>query len=231
MHDVQDVRNAGVAGAFAGSEWVNYINTSVPTANAVLVSPQGTTDATTGVTTPGRGDSWITVASEEVKAVCHALKQGEHQFTTLHAISGVDYPADGQIEITYILGSMSKNTELLLKTRVARGDGIKLSKLPSVVSVWSAANFQERECFDMFGVLFYGHPDLRRLLCPDDWVGYPLRKDYVVQTKYRDMVINPPKKMNIEEREFGARHEHIAGATTSVENYSVPAPVAAPVKE
>ncbi|MBI2519077.1 MAG: NADH-quinone oxidoreductase subunit C [Bdellovibrio sp.] len=206
------------------NEWVNYINATVPTANAVLVQPQGTTDAA-GVTTPGCGVSWITVASEEVKAVCQALKQGEHQFTTLQAITGVDYPADGQIEMTYVLASMSKNSELLLKTRVARGDGVKLSKLPSVVSVWSAANFQERECYDMFGVVFYGHPDLRRILCPDDWVGYPLRKDYVVQETYRDMVVNPSKKMNIPEREFGAKHAHIAGATTSVENYSVPAPV------
>ncbi len=206
------------------NQWAQFINTSVPGANATVVAPVGTTDAATGVTTPGIGDSWITVAADEIHAVCKALKQGEHEFTTLQAISGVDYLAEGQIELCYILASMNKNTELILKTRVPRGDGVKLSKLPSVVSVWSAANFLERECFDMFGVSFLGHPNLKRVLCPDDWTGYPLRKDYVVQEKYLDMVINPPSKMNIQEREFGARHAHIAGATTSVENYSVPAP-------
>jgi len=193
------------------SEWVQFINGKVNGANAA-----------TGV--GEAGDSWIKVEAEKLFEVCEALKNSSHDFNALQVVSGVDYPAEQQIEVNYILASYTNNTELILKVRLPRGDENKLPKVKSVVSLWSGANFQERECYDMLGVHFEGHPDLRRVLCPYDWTGYPLRKDYVVQEKYLDMVVNPAHKMNAEERRFGAEHEYIQGASNSIENYKVDPP-------
>lgn len=152
------------------------------------------------------GDSSITVSSEKILDVCKTLKA--EGFNVLQVITGCDY-AD-RIELTYILADFTKNLELLLKTKVPRGDGSgnnrdTLPKVDSVVSVWNAANFLERETYDMIGVNFVGHPDHRRILTPDDWQGYPLRRDYVVQEKYLDMVVNPAHKINTEDHMFGKR--------------------------
>ena len=152
------------------------------------------------------GDSSVTVDSGKILEVCKALKS--EGYNVLQAITGTDY-AD-RIELTYILADFTKNLELLLKANVPRGDGNgnnkdTLPKINSVVSVWNAANFQERETYDMIGVNFVGHPDLRRVLTPDDWQGYPLRRDYVVQEKYLDMVVNPAWKINSDDHSFGRR--------------------------
>ncbi len=152
------------------------------------------------------GDSSITVEADKILEVCKALKS--EGYNVLQAITGTDY-AD-RIELTYILADFTKNLELLLKVKVSRGDGNgnnkdTLPKVNSVVSVWSAANFQERKTYDMIGVNFVGHPDLRRILTPDDWQGYPLRRDYVVQEKYLDMVVNPAHKINSEDHMFGKK--------------------------
>jgi NADH-quinone oxidoreductase subunit C len=170
-----------------------HINRLVPGSNA------NTTIATVG-------DSSVTVDSSKILEVCQALKsEGYH---VLQAITATDYK--DRIELTYILADFIKNLELLLKTNIPRGDGhgnniATLSKINSVVSVWSAANFQEREAYDMMGIHFVGHPDHRRILTPDDWQGYPLRKDYVVQEKYLDMMVNPPNKINHDDHLFGRR--------------------------
>lgn len=158
------------------------------------------------VNTATVGDSSITVEAEKILEVCKALKS--EGFNVLQVITGTDY-AD-RIELTYILADYTKNLELLLKVKLPRGNGLgnnrdTLPKINSVVSVWSAANFQERETYDMIGVNFVGHPDHRRILTPDDWQGYPLRKDYVVQETYLDMVVNPPGKINTEDHFFGKK--------------------------
>lgn len=138
-----------------------------------------------------KGDSSIKVASDKIVDVCRALKESdEYEFNVLQAISGVDYLKENEIEVNYILASFTKNLELILKVRLSR----ETPMVDTVVGLWGAANFQERECYDMFGVDFVGHPDLRRILTPDDWEGFPLRKDYVVQEKYHNMVVNPPEK-------------------------------------
>jgi NADH-quinone oxidoreductase subunit C len=152
------------------------------------------------------GDSSVTVDSGKILEVCQSLKK--EGFNVLQAISAVDY-AD-RIELSYILADFTNNKELILKTKLPRGDGSgnnkdTLPKINSVTSVWSAAHFQEREAYDMIGVNFVGNPDLRRILTPDDWQGYPLRKDYVVQEKYLDMVVNPPGKNNTEDQMFGKK--------------------------
>lgn len=150
------------------------------------------------------GDSSITVEAGKILEVCKALKA--EGYNVLQAITGTDY-AD-RIELTYILADFTKNLELLVKTKLGRGDGSgnnkdTLPKIDSVVSVWNAANFQERETYDMIGVNFVGHPDHRRILTPDDWQGYPLRRDYVVQEKYLDMTVNPAHKINSADHMFG----------------------------
>ncbi|MBC7429330.1 MAG: NADH-quinone oxidoreductase subunit C [Bacteriovorax sp.] len=152
------------------------------------------------------GDSNVTVESVSILEVCRALKS--EGFNVCQCITATDY-AD-RIELTYILADFTKNLELLLKTNVPRGDGNgnnkdTLPKINSVVSVWNGANFLERECYDMMGINFVGHPDLRRILTPDDWQGYPLRRDYIVQEKYLDMVVNPPAKINTEDHMFGKK--------------------------
>lgn len=193
------------------STWASFINEKVSGANAVVNEVEA-------------GDQSITVESAHLLAVCDALKNGAHQFNVLQVVSGVDYPEEQIIEVNYILASFIQNTELILKVRLPRGDENNLPKVESVCSLWKAANFLERETYDMLGVEFVNHPDHRRILCPEDWKGFPLRKDYVVEEKYLDMVVNPVHKMNIGEREFGARHAHIKGASTSVKNYTVEAP-------
>jgi NADH-quinone oxidoreductase subunit C len=144
------------------------------------------------------GDSSITIESQSILEACKLLKTSpEFHFNVLQVVSGADY-AD-RLEVSYVLASYSKNLELILKVKLPRTN----ANLNSVVSVWAAANFLERECFDMFGIKFTGHPDLRRILCPDDWSGFPLLKDYVVAVEYNGMVINPPGKINTADQMFG----------------------------
>ncbi len=172
---------------------VEFLNKAVPGANAIV------NELVANV-----GDKSVTVDSAKIKEVCEALKTSpEFQMNVLQAVSAVDY-AD-RIEVNYILASFIQNTELILKAKLPRGDKNNLPKINSVVSVWNAANFQEREAYDMMGIEFVGHPDLRRILCPYDWDGFPLRKDYVVQEKYLDMVVDPPGKNNTDDQMFGKR--------------------------
>ncbi|MGZ3787940.1 MAG: NADH-quinone oxidoreductase subunit C [Bacteriovorax sp.] len=170
-----------------------FLNKSVPGCSAVINEQVASV-----------GDKSITVESSSILDVCKALKSSsEFDFNVLQVITGTDY-AD-RIELSYILASFTKNLELILKTKLPRGDKNNLPKINSVVSVWNAANFQERETYDMMGVEFVGHPDFRRILCPYDWDGHPLRKDYVVQEKYLDMVVDPPGKNNTDDHMFGKR--------------------------
>ena len=190
------------------NEWASYINEKVPGSNAVANIAEV-------------GDSSISISSEKLLEVCEILKTGEHEFNVLQVVTGCDYPEENKIEVSYILASFTKNTELILKAALDREGALEID---SVCSVWSSANFLERETYDMLGVTFKGHPDHRRILCPEDWEGFPLRKDYTPSETYNGMTINPVHKMNIGEREFGAKHAHIKGASTSIKNYTVEAP-------
>lgn len=169
-----------------------FLNQKIPNANAVINAP-----ATVG-------DSSITVEATALLEVCKSLKaSSEFEMNVLQVITATDY--SDRIEVSYVLASFTKNLELILKVKLPRGDKFNLPKVDSVTSVWKAANFQEREAYDMMGVDFVGHPDLRRILCPYDWDGFPLRKDYVVQEKYLDMVVNPVEKLNNEDKFFAKR--------------------------
>jgi NADH-quinone oxidoreductase subunit C len=98
----------------------------------------------------------------------------------LQNLSGVDYVADGTMAVVYDLWSFDHRHEFAVKVFTPREN----PSVPSVVDLWSAADWHEREAYDMFGIDFPGHPDLRRILCADDWEGFPLRKDYVFPREY-----------------------------------------------
>ena len=166
------------------NEIVEFLNANVSGCNAVANIAEV-------------GDSSVTIASTHIKAVCSTLKNSDkYKMNVLQVISAVDYPEENEIELNYIVASFIENSELILKARVARGDENSLPSVESVCDVWKAANYQEREAFDMMGVNFEGHPDHRRILCPDDWKGFPLRKDYVVEEVYNGMTVNPEEKIN-----------------------------------
>lgn len=113
-------------------------------------------------------------------AVCHEVirrLRDQFGFTSLTDLTAVHYPKDAQpFEIVWILYSMQKEERVRVKARFAEGE-----EVPSITDLWVGANWLEREVYDMFGVRFAGHPDLRRILMPEEWTGHPLRKDYGVE--------------------------------------------------
>lgn len=117
----------------------------------------------------------LTVTSGSLLAIGEFLKGDEGgAYTLLTDETGVDYPKrEKRFEVVYHLYSFQRNDRLRLKVLAGEGE-----KVPSVTGLWPTANWLEREIYDMFGVLFEGHPDLRRILLPEEWTGYPLRKDY-----------------------------------------------------
>lgn len=126
-------------------------------------------------------DPWIKIVPEKTLEIAKHLKDDpELAFDYLMCLSGMDYGADSHLGVVYSLYSMQKRHRITLRVDLPRED----PHVPSVESVWRTADWHEREAYDLFGIIFEGHPDLRRILCPDDWEGYPLRKDYVVQEYY-----------------------------------------------
>ena len=117
----------------------------------------------------------LTVAKENLVAMCEFLKSDEGgEYKLLTDLTAVDYPKrEKRFELVYHLYSFKRNDRLRVKV-LAGGD----EKIPSVVGMWPTANWLEREVFDMFGVQYEGHPDMKRILLPDEWTGHPLRKDY-----------------------------------------------------
>ncbi len=120
-------------------------------------------------------DPSCTVKRERIVEVCRFLRdEPDLALDLLEDLTAVDWPKKGQIEIVYHLLSIPKRHVIVLKVELDRA----APAVDSVEGVWKAANWLEREVYDLFGVSFAGHPDLRRVLLPDDWVGHPLRKDY-----------------------------------------------------
>jgi NADH-quinone oxidoreductase subunit C len=144
-------------------------------------------------------DPWIEVSPDGLVELCRYLRdEVDLRFNMLNCISGVDYfePDEKKaaktgwqphIEVVYHLSSVPNKTTLVVKVMLPRWKDDKpgqLPEVPSVASVWSTANWHEREVFDLMGVRFIGHPDLRRILCPEDWIGHALRKDYEMPLEY-----------------------------------------------
>ena len=123
-----------------------------------------------------RAELTITIAAENIVAAAQALKQAGYNF--FEDVTAVDwYPSEPRFQISYSILSHNLKERLRLTVRLDS----EAAKLDSIVDVWPAANFYEREIFDLFGVEFNGHPNLTRIMMPEDWVGHPLRKDYPVE--------------------------------------------------
>lgn len=126
-------------------------------------------------------DPYIVVAAQAIHAVGAFLRQEpDCQFDALMCLSGVDYGPEKTLGVVYHLASTSQRHNITLKVEVPRQHG----ELPTVSDIWRTAEWHEREAYDLYGMRFTGHPDLRRILLPDDWEGHPLLKDYQVQEFY-----------------------------------------------
>jgi NADH-quinone oxidoreductase subunit C len=139
------------------------------------------------------------VSRDDVPAVARVLRdRPELAFTFLAEVTAVDFsPREPRFELVYILVSIAHRLRLRLKVRLDGTD----PHVATVSDVWPAANWLEREVWDLFGIAFDGHPDPRRLLMPEDWEGYPLRKDYPVQIRMTPRVSEP---LQVTEEEFRA---------------------------
>jgi NADH-quinone oxidoreductase subunit C len=140
-----------------------------------------------------RGELTLHVRPEKVAELCQHLRDDEnHRYELLLGVSGVDYPSTPErFHVVYHLLSMTYRRRLRLETAVTEAD----PHVASVTGVYPTADFHERETWDMFGVQFEGHPALTRILMPDDWDGFPQRKDYPlggVPVEYKGAQIPPP---------------------------------------
>jgi NADH-quinone oxidoreductase subunit C len=126
-----------------------------------------------------RGETTLLIAPDAIAEVCRALRDApELRFNFLADVTAVDWPErEPRFDVVYHLLSLETRAVVRLKVRVGEPDEDEPS-VPSVTPIWPTANWYEREIYDLFGIAFAGHPDLRRILMPTDWVGNPLRKDY-----------------------------------------------------
>jgi len=129
-----------------------------------------------------RGESTVTVKKEDIVAIC-AFAKKELGYNLLSDVCGVDYLGRApRFMVVYHLFNISTKERLRLKAPVEEKD----PRIDTVSGVWATANWHERECWDLMGIVFNNHPDLRRILMPDDWEGHPLRKDYPLQGPDRE---------------------------------------------
>jgi NADH-quinone oxidoreductase subunit C len=127
-----------------------------------------------------RHELTLEIAPAKIASVCGFLRY-DQKFIRLSTVTAVDwYPAEPRFEVVYHLHSIERNERVRLKCRLRGDGGPQGAAIDSVTSVWNGANWYEREVFDLFGIRFLNHPDLRRILMPDDWEGHPLRKDYPI---------------------------------------------------
>lgn len=129
------------------------------------------------------GQKYLVVDSAIVYEVLRHMREDE-QFDYCVDITAVHWPKrEQQFDLIYILYSFSKNERVRVKTQIGEGAHVQ-----SAVNIWPTANWLEREVFDMFGIVFDGHPDLKRILLPDGWHGHPLRKDYDILLQDKEWV-------------------------------------------
>ena len=143
----------------------------------------------------------IYVPADRLVETCTALRDAPSlRFNVLVEVTAADYlPRNPRFEVVYHLLSVPHRRRLRLKVRVGEEGSV-----PTVQGMWPSAGWLEREVWDMFGIIFDGHPDLRRLLMPEDWEGHPQRKDYPVQIRKTAQTYEP---LEVSEAEFRANLE------------------------
>ncbi len=114
----------------------------------------------------------VKITPASLVGICEMLH--EHGFDYLADVTAIDW--QDRIEVVYQLTALERNEKLALRVDLDRDK----PEIDTLTQIWKGANYQEREVFDLMGVVFTGHPDLRRILLPEDWEGFPLRKDYVI---------------------------------------------------
>lgn len=165
----------------------DVVRAAVPDGAADLLPPAGA-DAKEG---PRDGGFRVTAAA--LPAVMAALRDAPAlRFDFLQNLTAVDWPKRGVIEVVYHLWSYAYAHAVCVRVELPRAEPV----VASVAGLWRAAEWQEREQYDLMGVIFDGHPDLRRLLMPDDWAGHPLRKDYHEPKSYRGMPTTRPSPLD-----------------------------------
>lgn len=133
---------------------------------------------------PSRSDPFFTVKADKLVEACVFLKTDPSlRFDFLEDVTATDHPKENLIRVVYHLFSYQHRHGIVLKVELDRAN----PHVASVEGLWKTAEWFEREVYDLFGVTFDGHPDLRRLMMPDDWVGFPLRKDYQEAGGYQDI--------------------------------------------
>jgi NADH-quinone oxidoreductase subunit C len=139
----------------------------------------------------------VYVSRDDFPAMARVLHDSpDLSFTFLAELTAADYwPREPRFEVIYILVSIARRRRLRVKVRLHGAD----ARLATVSGIWPGANWLEREVWDLFGIAFDGHPDPRRLLMPEDWDGYPLRKDYPVQIRMKPRAVEP---LQVTEEEF-----------------------------
>lgn len=126
------------------------------------------------------GEPWIRVSAGALVDVCRLLREAhEFDFDFCMDITAVDFP--DHMDSVYHIYSTTLGHRLVVKVTVPRDK----PEVPTVESIWPAANWHERETYDLLGIIYTGHSDLRRILLPEDWTGHPLRKDYKFPKEYR----------------------------------------------
>ena len=137
---------------------------------------------------------FVVVATEAVAEIASFCRnERDLSFDNLMCLSAVDYPKETppRMEVVYHLLSYTHGHTFALKVHLPRED----PRVPTVEGVWGVANWHEREAYDMFGIAFTGHSDLRRILLPDDWIGHPLRKDWQDPDFYNGLHVKPTPQM------------------------------------
>jgi NADH-quinone oxidoreductase subunit C len=178
-------------------------------ASAVVAALDSLVPASGAEAVPSIDQVTIRVPSDHLISVCRALHdEPALRYTALVDIVGVDgQPREPRFELNYSLVAPDVPARLRVKVALG-GDG---PHVPSVTGIWPSAGFLEREVWDLLGVDFDGHPDLRRLLTPDDWVGHPLRKDYPVQIDMPVKIVEPIQVTEAQFRETIRQDRHARG--------------------
>jgi NADH-quinone oxidoreductase subunit C len=170
---------------------------------ALLASLQESAPAARVETVPSADlQSTIYVSRDDLPAVAGALRdRPDLRFDVLVDLTAIDYwPREPRYEVVYMLVSIEHRARLRLKVRLGSDE----AHVATVSGVWPAANWLEREVWDLFGIVFDGHPDPRRLLMPEDWDGFPLRKDYPIQINLPARTTEP---LQVTEEQFRANVE------------------------